>query len=264
MHNRSDMIYCYDGSFFGLLSCVFESFSAKERPFDIVRADRLEPTLMTVKQIETDDARARRVLNGIRNRLTPEAMYLTRNVFYCCCEKMELILLDFLIYAFGHGKSSAAALGVAQVSDIQKAVLYQKRESHFYIEVIRFSEYNGGLVSVIEPKNIVLPTIAPHFCDRLPNELFLIYDKTHHSALIHKPNRWVIADGIDDFIEPEAMTDEQLYRELWRGYFDAIAIRERENPSCQKTHLPLRYREHMTEFARSTADSKSILPAVEK
>lgn len=253
MHNRSDMIYCYDGSFFGLLCCVFESFSAKERPFDIIRGEELEPSLMSVKWIATDEQKAQRVLRGIANKLSPEAMYLTKNVFYCRCEKMELILLDFLIFAFSHGRNAAAALGVEEVNAIQKAVLYQKRESHFYIEVMRFSEYNGGLVAVIEPKNIVLPTIAPHFCGRLPNELFLIYDKTHHSALIHKPNRWVIVEGIDDFIEPEAMTDEQLYRELWCGYFDAIAIKERENTACQKTHLPLRYRDHMTEFARRGA-----------
>jgi len=255
VYNRPDMIYCYDGSFYGLLCCVFESFSAKERPFDIVRSDKLEPSLMSVKWIATDDSKAQRVLKGIAKKLSPEAMYLTKNVFYCCCEQMELILLDFLIFAFAHGKNAAAALGSPEVSAIQKAVLYQKRESHFYIEVIRFSEYNGGLVSVIEPKNIVLPTIAPHFCDRLPNELFLIYDKTHHSALIHKPNQWVIADGIDEFIEPDAMPQEQLYRELWSGYFDAIAIKERTNPTCQRNHLPLRYRNHMTEFMRQGKSS---------
>lgn len=250
MHQRSDLIYAYDGSFFGMLSCIFESFLSKERPFDIIESDLLEPTLLSVKWIATDDQKASRVLRGISRKLLPEANYLVKNAFSCCCERKELMILDFLIFAFAHGKTAAAALASPEVNAIQKAVLYLKREAHFYVEFIRFSQYGQGLVSVIEPKNIVLPTIAPHFCDRLPNELFLIYDKTHRSALIHKPRKWVIVDDITNFVEPQADEGEKFYRELWGTYFDAIAIRERTNPKCQMTHLPLRYREHMTEFIR--------------
>lgn len=261
MHQRTDLIYAYDGSFYGLMCCVFESFVSKERPLDIVSSAQLQPSLMSVKWITTDDEKARRVLRGIGSKLSSEAMYLVKNAFYCC-GPMELMVLDFLTFAFSHGKNAAAVVGAPEVHAIQKAVLYQKRESHFYVEIIRFSEYSGGLVSVIEPKNIVLPTIAPHFCNRLPNELFLIYDKTHLSALIHKPNRWVIANNIEDFIEPEADDSELFYRELWGSYFDAIAIRERANPACQRNHLPMRYRNHMTEFVRQSGRGASSPPAL--
>ena len=30
--------------------------------------------------------------------------------------------------------------------------------------------------------------------------------------------------------------------------FHQIGIKERENPACQRMHLPLRYRKYMTEF----------------
>ena len=49
MRQRSDLIYVYDGSYEGFLCCVFEAFLAKERPFDILTEDRLEPTLFSVK-----------------------------------------------------------------------------------------------------------------------------------------------------------------------------------------------------------------------
>lgn len=31
-------------------------------------------------------------------------------------------------------------------------------------------------------------------------------------------------------------------------FFHQIGIKERENPACQRMHLPLRYRKYMTEF----------------
>lgn len=248
MHQRADIIYLYDGSFEGFLSCVFESFLQKQHPYDIIAEEASEPSLMARQWIETDLERANRVRNGI-GKISEEALYLVTNGFCTCHPQRELLLLDFITLGFEYGKSVCELLTDSTVHALQKAVLFLKRESHQYLEFIRFSEYDKGLVAVIEPKNWVLPTIAPHFCDRFHNELFIIYDKTHRSALIHKPPRWAIVD-LEDFIEPEADETERFYRELWGVYFDAIAIRERINPRCQMGHMPKRYWAHMTEMQR--------------
>ncbi|HWP51328.1 MAG TPA: TIGR03915 family putative DNA repair protein [Clostridia bacterium] len=254
MYQRSDVIYLYDGSFEGFLCCVFESFLCKRRPYDIICEDFSEPSLMAQQWIETDLERAKRVKSGIGKKISEEALYLVTNGFCTCHPQRELLLLDFITLGFEHGKSVTERLTDPTVHALQKAVLFLKRESHLYTGFVRFSERDDGLVSVIEPKNRVLPTIAPHFCDRFCNELFIIYDKTHRSALIHKPPRWAIVD-LEDFIEPDADETEQFYRDLWGTYFDAIAIRERTNPRCQMTHMPKRYWQHMTEIQRQTAAS---------
>ena len=249
MYQRSDIIYLYDGSFEGFLSCVFESFLSKQRPYDIMSEDSSEPSLMAQQWIDTDMQHAQRVRTGIGKKISEEALYLVTNGFCTCLPQRELLLLDFIHLGFERGKNVCEMLTDPTVHALKKAVLFLKRESHLYLELIRFSEYDKGLVSVIEPKNKVLPTIAAHFCDRFHNELFVIYDKTHQSALIHKPPKWAIVD-LEDFIEPEADETEQFYRELWGTYFDAIAIRERINPRCQMTHMPKRYWKHMTEMQR--------------
>ena len=252
MYQRSDIIYLYDGSFEGFLSCVFESFLCKKRPYDIVSEDSSEPSLMAQQWVDTDMERAQRVRNGIGKKISEEALYLVTNGFSTCLPQRELLLLDFIHLGFERGKNVCELLTDPTVHALKKAVLFLKRESHLYLEFIRFSEYDKGLVSVIEPKNRVLPTIAAHFCDRFHNELFVIYDKTHRSALIHKPPKWAIVN-LDDFIEPDADETEQFYRELWGTYFDAIAIRERINPRCQMSHMPKRYWKHMTEMQRTPA-----------
>ena len=41
---------------------------------------------------------------------------------------------------------------------------------------------------------------------------------------------------------------EENWAKLWKTFFTAIAIEERKNPYCQRNHLPLRFRDLMTEF----------------
>ncbi len=50
---------------------------------------------------------------------------------------------------------------------------------------------------------------------------------------------------------PAASAEEERYRELWKGFYDTIAIKERHNPRCRMTMMPKRYRGHMTEFSEN-------------
>ena len=42
---------------------------------------------------------------------------------------------------------------------------------------------------------------------------------------------------------------KDIYTDMWTGFFQNIAIKERKNPACQRTHLPLRYRKYAVEFS---------------
>ena len=42
--------------------------------------------------------------------------------------------------------------------------------------------------------------------------------------------------------------NEAEYEKLWKGFFESISIKERENPHLQRTTLPVRYRREMPEF----------------
>ena len=139
---------------------------------------------------------------------------------------------------------------VARVFELSRRV---SNEAHAYKEFIRFRELeNRVLFSEITPKSQVLTCIAGHFADRFPLENWMIYDKTHETFLIHVERRpWKLVRG--EMLNMDAasrVTEEQRkYEERWRGFFNSIAIKERENPRLQQTHLPKRYRREMTEFS---------------
>lgn len=85
-------------------------------------------------------------------------------------------------------------------------------------------------------------------------ENWMIRDKNRGMFVVHEAGkRWVLVQE-----DPGVRVDEGFLRlsdqeetmqALWREFCDTIAIRERENPRCQRTHLPLRFRPNMTEFA---------------
>ena len=128
-------------------------------------------------------------------------------------------------------------------------------EAHFHTEIIRFRELeNGVLFSEISPKNRILTCIGEHFTDRFPLENWIIYDKTHQEFLIHRErNNWILLSGEEiNWEAADIISENEMeYARLWKGFFNAIAIKERINPSCQRNHLPIRYRGDMIEFEKN-------------
>ena len=56
-----EIIYQYDGSFEGILCCIFESYTQKELPTAIVCDEELEPCLFEIRRITTDREHAGRI-----------------------------------------------------------------------------------------------------------------------------------------------------------------------------------------------------------
>ncbi len=139
---------------------------------------------------------------------------------------------------------------VAKVFAMSRSV---SNEAHMYEEFIRFRELkNGILFSEITPKSQVLTCIADHFSDRFPLENWMVYDKTHQTFLVHRAGEsWglVWGESLNEKTAREVSENEMEYERIWKGFFESISIKERENPKCQRNHLPLRYREGMPDFA---------------
>lgn len=138
---------------------------------------------------------------------------------------------------------------VAKVFAMSRSV---SNEAHMYEEFIRFRELeNGILFSEITPKAQVLTCVADHFADRFPLENWMIYDKSHGVFLVHRAKEpWGLVWGetLDEEQAARVSENEKEYERLWGGFFRSISIQERENPRCQRNHLPLRYRDQMPEF----------------
>ena len=128
-----------------------------------------------------------------------------------------------------------------------RAVRRLVHEVHQYKGFVRFADYGGVLVGQIAPENQVLPLLRPHFCQRLPQEAFLLHDKTHRQALFAVRGRWKLRP-LDQLDLDDPSQAEAQCQALWRQFYRTIAIPDRENPRCRMTHLPKRFWGEMTEL----------------
>ena len=243
--NVTDTAYHYDGSFPGFLCCIFESFSRREIPAAVCPPQEAQMTLFVVREIVTDLSHARRVAAGL-DRLGPVVRDRLTTGFLCTDPGKDLKLLRFARLCFDVGPRAAQMLGHADAADafaIERAV---NCEAHRYIEFIRFEERDGMLGTVIHPKHQVLPLLRGHFCSRLPDEDFMIFDATHGVALLRRSGRVCYMQMKQYTPAPDPA--EEDWQALWKRFFHALTIEERRNPACQQNHAPKRYWQDMCEM----------------
>lgn len=241
------MIYLYDGSFEGLLCCVYESVYGRELPLAIQPEDQAEPTLFPQRLVPTDGEKAARVYASIPKRIAPEAAQLVQCVFLSCMPDKELAILRFLLMGYRRGRTAMSLVTHPAVHPMLAARQNLLNEAHLLKEFIRFSDFDGALAATIAPKNYVLPFLQEHFCSRLKNEDFLIFDRTHRAALVYEERRAKII-SLDALELPPATAEELRYRMLWKRFYNTVAIAARANPRCRMAHCPKRYWENMLEM----------------
>lgn len=244
--------YIYDGTFDGLLTCVFESYERKEELADISSAEEPQAVLFAPRTVVTCQAKAERVYKSIARNISPQAQDLIRCGFLTCAPQKELLIYRFLRIGFRVGGQVMQMLTEPSIHQLNKAVRHLKTESHAFMGFVRFSIHDDVLVAVIEPKNRVLPLIAGHFCQRFAGDTFLIYDKHHGEALMYRhdaqPEERLMMLNADEISIPEADEKEEGYRRLWKRFYDTVAIQERINPRARLSHMPKRYWAHLTEM----------------
>lgn len=252
-------IYLCDNNIDGIFTAIYLAWSSRYGHSNIKIEEKSEGSKYSNIElfaeyivVDTDYSLSMKVANSVREKISTEAYEMVCRVALSdYCPKADLIY-RFLILGFSVGPSIVEHISneiVNQVFRINRNVNY---EAHHLLGFLRFSEReNGLLTSVIHPKNNILTIITPHFSDRLPKEKFLIYDENRKLATFHVPgNSWILAQvpEIDQESLQEITMEEDEYRDLWKAFFEHIAIKERINPKLQRNNLPLRFRGDMTEF----------------
>lgn len=176
-----EVVYEYDGSFDGLLCCIYESYTQKELPAAFFRTGELEPCLYEVRAVTTGAAHARRVYEGFR-RFSPEVGPFLRRAYWTCLPEKELAIYRFAAKLYREGKPLLQRLSDETYHPLLHAVRQLNCELEQYRGFVRFSDIGGVLAAEIEPKNRVLPLLRGHFCQRCHDETFFLYDRTHREA----------------------------------------------------------------------------------
>ncbi|MDD3168274.1 MAG: TIGR03915 family putative DNA repair protein [Eubacteriales bacterium] len=248
--------YLYDGTFEGFLTCVYYHYYG-EKASGIYRKEDYQASLLSgCRSIVTEEKKASRVYEAIEKKISGEDLRRIYRVFLSSDEEKENKLLRYIRLGFQEGSGISLLHSNPIVFEVQRCEYKVNIETHRIKGLARFTALrnsspreNGNeiLYCSIEPDHDILEIIANHFADRLKNDPFIIHDKTRNKAVFAQGGSWYIS-GFTDKDLPLFGEGEREYRDLWKKYFDTIAIRERINPSCQKRFMPVRYWKNLTEF----------------
>lgn len=235
------MCYVYDGSFYGVLCCIKLTLKNKMMPESIVSAEETQISFFDAVYVDTNLESANEIMDLVVNRVGREGLLFLKEAFLTCLDNKALRMVEFVVLGLRYGASVLKMLAHDTVHALNSAVGHMHKETHLLKGFVRFSQQGDLLWAEIEPKNMVLSLLAPHFCTRLPEEKFVICDKTHGLALIYAPYQPEIVEVPKNLPRPEISRLEAHYQKLWKLFYDTIEIEGRHNPLCRRSHMPKRY-----------------------
>ena len=203
-------------------------------------------------RVETDTSKARKVMDAINLRISTEVY---RQLVYTSLSYEEDAIDNIyrvMILGFSLGDS---VLDMVKYRDVMRNCEIRKRlsgEVHHFREFIRFHQIGEKMyVAHIEPKSRVLSALGDSFSDRMPSENWMIVDDTHKEALVHPVDKdfyiWKLSE--DEFARVLRTEEENdQFTDLWKVFFDSIAIKQRKNEKCQNNLFPIWTRKHAVEF----------------
>lgn len=241
--------YHYDGSYAGLLSVLQRIFAWRETPAAISAIEPAQEDLFAAPvYVATDAEQADKLLAAIRAHLSPETSAFVRHAFFSEAVGVEMALYRYLAHGWKVRRRLDDDLACPAVAEVQRLALRVRREAHRLKGLTRFRETADGLLyAELAPDYFVLPLLAPHFAERLGAERWLIHDVCRGKGVLYQAGRWVLADlRLED--PPQYSAEEAQWQDLWRIFFQRIAIAERANPRLQKSCMPMKYWTYLVEM----------------
>ena len=249
-------IVTYDGSWQGFFSAVFEVYEYRiNQPAIYIKEVAPASLFGKTLDVNTNEPKAKRVLDKLKQKLTPKAFQQLYKTFLSEQKDVENIMLRYIQYIF-----SSRALVENNYTNKEVLLLQQlsrkvDREKHRMEAFVRFQLTKDDLYyAIVQPDFNVLPLIVTHFKDRYADQRWLIYDAMRKYGIyydLHTVTEVQIDFSTDVNNQNELATiyDEKeiLYQTLWQQYFSSVNIKARKNMKLHIQHMPKRYWKYLVE-----------------
>lgn len=242
-------VYIYDGSFEGLLTSIFDSWTDKN--FNDIRTEKENSEVSLVENIilvQTDTEKANRISKWVNNKIGIESLRKIYRVFLTERSDRGRIIFKYLKLASKAGYRTDDNLTHPDVLNIDNADRLFSRETMRLKGFLRFEVLdNDILYAQISPEFNQLEMIIPFFADRYLGNPLIIHDTKRDIAAIFDGNHYIITEANSNL--PYTSTNGEMnYKEMWKSYLVSLTINERINLKLQQKFIPLKVRKNMTEF----------------
>jgi probable DNA metabolism protein len=249
-------VFFYDKTFEGLLTAVFDAYSRKVFPDKLLGENDIPPLFMDGSYtVVTQEDKALRVWGALEKKLSKQACNMLTYAWLSETEGCGELLFRYIRKVFDNRVSIEANFGDKDVLELHQLARKVSHEGHYLEQFIRFQKAADGIYfAPVSPVYNALPLVIEHFADRFSDQKWLIYDVKRKYGYFYdlkiveevtlQDDKHLLSGKLDDELMAE---DEKLFQELWKGYFKAIAIKERINPRLQRQNMPRRFWKYLIE-----------------
>ncbi len=202
--------------------------------------------------VDADEEKTNKVIDAILMKISPHVYH--ELAYTAMAYEPDVLdnIYRVLILGFAYGPSVLEMVQYRDVMRNREIRIRLGNEACRFQEITRFHDVgNNLLVAHIEPKSRIAMRVAADFADRMPSENWVIVDDTHNEAVVHPKNEPYYIRKLDEASKRQLQQTEERndeYTDLWKLFFNTIAIEQRKNPKLQMQHMPLWAREHVVEF----------------
>ena len=249
-------IFFYDKSLEGLLTAVFDAYKMKLFPDKLMGIGEIPPIFVEQSYtVVTEEAHSSRVWKALEKKLSKMACHMLTLTWLSEEAGSDETLFRYIRKTIDAHES--IELNFADEDVLRMELLARKslHEAQYIRQFLRFQKAADGIFfAAISPKCNALPLAIDHFQDRFSDQKWVIYDIKRDYGFYYdlKTVTEITLDQSDNFpggkLDRAIMAeDEKLFQDLWRGYYKAMAIKERINPRLHRHNMPRRFWKYLTE-----------------
>ena len=253
------ILFHYDNTFDGLLSCVFFAYEQKRFPDQILAESDPKPLFVDEQYyITTEKEKSQRVWHALEKKLSKIAQNMMLSVWLSELPEIEMLLFRYSCKIIDHSGRYEMNFGDPDVLRLKHIAMKVRGEAERIRMFVRFQETADGIYfAPVAPQYNTLSLVVPHFKTRYANQQWIIYDTNRNFGLFYDTHTvQEISFSPKDFAELKLgkLSDEKLseeeahFQRLWKEYFQSVTIKERINLKLQRQLMPKKYWKYLTEM----------------
>ena len=253
------IIFTYDKTFDGLLSCVFFAYEQKKFP-DLILSESDQKPLFVDEQyrVITEKEKSERVWKALNKKLSGIARNMMLSVWLSELPETDMLLFRYIRKNIDHPRGVEMNVGDDDVLRVKEIAQKVAREAERLRQFVRFQETADGIYfAPVAPRYDVLSLIVSHFQSRYAGQPWIIYDTNRNTGMYYDTRSVTevsfsqkdLSDlRLGSLDEEKLSGDEAFIQQMWKEYFRSTTIKERINLKLQRQHMPRRYWRYLTEM----------------
>lgn len=180
-------ILVYDGSFEGLMCCIFTLYEQKIPVFRLARiGEPLGELFAQTIQVKSNKAQAQRVWSGIKRKSSNISLERIELAYLSEIRGEDHTIIRYVQYLIDSKKNIEENLSHPVVQRLNDVVKMLHREKQVVKEKIRFQTLvNDIKYNIIEPNYNVLPLLKDYLLQKYAKQKWIVYDIRRNKGLFY-------------------------------------------------------------------------------